>query len=142
MAKIVSIEISAIRHMTEDEKKVEACINALLPPEEREKSKLIKTNTKGHYGNEITYMKLAEVSDPERVGSFILNNLDEYSKNIISMTAEQRIEGKKLYIRLHKHLLLDNKLVISDSDEAVRIAIKFTSEESLKKTLEELRKRR
>lgn len=142
MTRIASVEITAIRHMTEDEQKVEKCLAALIPPEERERYRILKSNAKGHYGNEITYMKLVEESNPEDVGMFILKNLDEYSRKILSMTAEQRIDGKKLYIRLHKHLLLENKFVISDSDEAVRIMIKFTSSEALRETLQEVLERR
>lgn len=142
MVRISSIEISAIKHSTEDEAKIEKCLSSLIPPEEREKMKIIKSSAKGHYGNEIVYMKIVETANSEKIAMYVLNGLDDYSKGILLQTVEQRTEDKKLYLRLHKHMLLENKFIISDSDEAVRVLIRFASKEALTQAIEEALKGR
>jgi len=142
MVKISSIEISVIKHSTEDEAKIEKCLSSLIPPEEREKMKIVKSSAKGHYGNEIVYMKIVETANSEKIAMYVLNRLDDYSKGILLQTVEQRTEDKKLYLRLHKHMLLENKFIISDSDEAVRVLIRFASKEALAQAIEEALKGR
>jgi len=141
MVRISSIEISVIKHSTEDEAKIEKCLLSLIPPEEREKMKIVKSSAKGHYGNEIVYMKIVETANSEKIAMYVLNGLDDYSKGVLQ-TVEQRTEDKKLYLRLHKHMLLENKFIISDSDEAVRVLIRFASKEALTQAIEEALKRR
>ncbi|MCI4396110.1 MAG: hypothetical protein JHC28_00930 [Thermoprotei archaeon] len=142
MKSVISLEISAIRHMTEDEEKVERCIAALLPQEMREKTEIQKSRVKGHYGNEITYMKLNETKSPEKILSYVSGRLDDYSRGILEATIEDRIEENRLHLRFHKHLLLEDKLVLSDSDEVVKVTIVFSSKDSLREFLETMIKRR
>ncbi|MEM0021157.1 MAG: RNA-binding domain-containing protein [Fervidicoccaceae archaeon] len=138
MKRVLSIEISAIKHMTEDEAKVERCMLALLPPLERERAEIQKIRSRGHHGNEITLMRIQSLADPEHVAEYIFESIDDYSKNILLLTKSSRIEDeKRLHLRFSKHMLLKNKLVISDSDEVVKVVIRFSSVQSIDEFLNE-----
>lgn len=133
MNKVQRVTISVIKHMTEDEYLVKSSLLNAIPPMLRSSVNVFSTKTKGHYNNDIQiFTATFEKNEAEEVSDYIFKNLDELSLTILKHTLEYRVEeGKTLHLRLDKHLLLSNKFVLSDSDEIVKIVIKFTNSKFL-----------
>lgn len=134
---VARIEITAIKHATEDPVKVVKVIERIVPRELRGKMVLEKQEHSGHHGNPITYYKVVfEDSDAARVLGEIMGKMESTSLSLLRATIEQRIQGNNvLHLRLHKQYLLSGRFILWDGDESVKITIRFRDQRSLRKML-------
>ncbi len=131
------IEITAIKHATEDPVKLVKVIERIIPRELRGKMVLEKQEYSGHHGNPITYYRVVfEDSDAARVLGEIMGKIEPTSLSLLRATIEQRIQGNNvLHIRLHKQYLLSGRFILWDGDESVKVTIRFRDRQSLRRML-------
>jgi len=137
--RIQRIEITAIKHATEDPDKIEESLKSLLPGEFKSKVVYEKIASTGHYGNPITYYRLVLQGDEaERVFENIIAKMESTSKNLLTATLKERIQGGSiLHLRFHKHYLLSKRFILWDGDESIKVTVRFRDRRSLEKTLRE-----
>lgn len=141
MSLVRSLELSVIRHATESEERVLKAANNSLPLELRTRLVWTKTTTEGYYGNPIHVYRLhVEGEDAERVFSYIIRSMDKGSLRYVLTTLDTRLDRRRhLYIRLHKQLLCEGRLVVWDGDDVVRVVVKLNvSREELEKLIKSL----
>lgn len=111
-------------HATEDYDKVIAALINLLGSSV---IKLIETNSlRGHYKNPIKVFKLTlrlrDCSNDNLIRS-IAAKLTDDDKRLLKISLDSRINGNKLYLRFDKQRLYLNTVMLSDSDDVVRVII-------------------
>ncbi len=129
-----------IGHATENPEILGRLITKLVPEDIRSKIKVEKQVMKGYYGNQITmYAVRLSGDDASKTLSYILSRMEDSSKKLLKATAELRIQKPStIYIRLHKQLLVEDRFVLWDGDDVVKIKARFKSSRELKKMLEEI----
>ena len=126
LGKVVSIELSAIAHATENLEAVEKAMRNILPFEICESKQFTRRYLKGHHGNPITTLNLNIIKKDET--KLILENLfrlmDQIEKEKLILEFENFLDDKEnLYIRLDKQEAFGEKFTITSKDP-VRLKIK------------------
>ncbi|AFH43116.1 hypothetical protein IOK49_00120 [Fervidicoccus fontis] len=134
---IKQIELRVIQHMTEEEDRVLRSLLNALPEDLREKVKPVAVSSKGHYGDTIIFYKVVlEKEDAEKAAEFIIRSFDKCSVFEIKNTFYNRFSDNSFHLRLDKFKLLENKFIISNSDDVVKIVIKESKKGSIKEIFE------
>ncbi|GGP21488.1 hypothetical protein GCM10007981_13510 [Thermocladium modestius] len=122
--RIDKIEAEAHVHATEDQGRVvRALMNALGPGFDYE-----ATSAQGHYGNPITIVRaVVDRSNgcPDRVASRLISMLGELDRQLLVLTADDRMEGGRLYLRLNKQAAYLGSMRLDDGGDVVRLIIYF-----------------
>ncbi len=138
------IEYTLIKHATEDNDIIRRIMMMAIPSEYRDKIVIDTQKAKGYHGNEIIVLKTGlSGREADKALEYLFTMLDKASKNLLLATLENRIQGKNiLHLRIHKQYLTENKFVLWDSDESLKITIRFNTpidRKILEKMLEEKR---
>ncbi|RAP51601.1 MAG: exosome protein [Methanosphaera sp. rholeuAM270] len=110
---------------TEDEEKVMTAISHLFPtllPE--------KTINEDYFGNEIVILteKITKKRNCKEFIALMNDKLSEKDKNIIKEELERRIDEKgNLFLRFNKQSLIDEKIELTYSGDAIHVKIKIAS---------------
>lgn len=128
MLRINRIELTTYCHATEDEKKVLSSLLNLVPEDIRSKIRITKQTVKGYYGNIITIIK-AVISGKEAVKTleYIGSKMSNVEKSIVRASLRIRYDERtnRVFFRFDKQELYRGRIVISDSDDIVHMAISF-----------------
>ncbi len=124
--RIDKIEAEAHVHATEDQGRVvRALMNALGGPGFDYEA----TSAQGHYGNPITIVRaVVDRSNgcPDRVASRLISMLGgELDRQLLVLTADDRMEGGRLYLRLNKQAAYLGSMRLDDGGDVVRLIIYF-----------------
>ena len=124
MCLVDRIDVETHAHATEDYDKVIMALTNLLGSTV---IKLIETNSlRGHYNNPIKVfrltLRLRNCSNDNLVKS-IAAKLSDDDKRLLKISLDSRIDGNKLYLRFDKQRLYLNTVMLSDSDDVVRVII-------------------
>lgn len=122
MVNFASAEIDVVVHATEDSRKILHAIREVFPIEPEE---FVATSTKGHFGNDIIYLKvnlnseratavahkiIGMMSHEDRMSMY--DNFDLYTD-----------EKNTLYLRISKQKIFDHKVILAQSD-SLKIKLK------------------
>ena len=126
LGKVVSIELSAIAHATENLEAVEKAMRNILPFEIFESKQITRRYLKGHHGNPITTLNLKIIKKDET--KLMLENLfrlmDQIEKEKLILEFENFLDDKEnLYMRLDKQEAFGGKVTFASKDP-VRLKIK------------------
>jgi RNA binding exosome subunit len=124
---ITRIDYIVIKHATESDEIIKKVFRSLVPEELRGKLVLIKERTKGYHGDEIiVYRYSLEGSEAENAFSYLLSRLEKNSIKYLLATLENRMErGRIIHLRVNKQFLTDNRYVLLDTDESVKIIVRL-----------------
>ncbi len=128
---VVKVEFSFSVHATEDvEKNIEAVQN-IIPLENIEETNIKQEQLEGGYGNPIEFFQIAFTRKREIDNAItnIASKLSEEVKKILAQEFSERFNSDKstFYIRVKKESAMKNKLQITSSSNAIKIAIKLRS---------------
>ncbi|HID16244.1 MAG TPA: hypothetical protein EYP16_05535 [Candidatus Atribacteria bacterium] len=127
---VSEIKIEAFSHVTEDPKKVEKAMLALIPEDLQASIKIRRSRVEGYYGNPILIMKIS-VRDGEfirRIVEHVTSKLDSLDKKFLESTFDLRVNrSKNLYMRFDKDDAYNGKLTLSDSSDVVKVTFSFSS---------------
>ncbi len=140
-AKSVSlVEITVIGHATESRDALLKVLESVLPGELVGTVKVSEKTLHGHYGNPIRILRVVvEQPHARNVFEYILRRMDPSSRRLLKATINLRLQGGRiLHLRLHKQYLLDNKLVLWDGDDTVKVTVRFRSRREAAKILERI----
>ncbi len=144
MLRIHRIELSVYCHATEDLDKVVSSLLNLIPETIRERVKITKQSVKGYYGNIITIIK-AVVSGKDAVETmkYIASKISDVEKSILRASLKARYDSRsnKIFFRFDKQELYRGRIVVSDSDDIVHVALSFKGKggiEDVEKLLSEI----
>lgn len=147
MARIVlSTEISAFCHATEDLDKVKAALGNILPESARAEleSSMSIAMLEGHYGNPIFVLRL-KIEKPELAEALLkqlLASLPEGDLAMLDRTLEQRLDSSgNLYLRLDKQQAFLGDFRVYDGDDVIKVKVKLSPQARqiiLNKSLKEL----
>ncbi len=139
---VEKVEITVIQHATESSEKIQQLIKKLFPKDFVSKPIFEKRVFKGHHGNPITFYRVIVTgNEATNVLNHIMEKMEFTSKRLLSATIMDRIKGSiELHIRLSKQHLVDNRIIVWDGDEILKIMVKFKKPQHLKKFIETLEK--
>ncbi len=123
--RIHRVEITTHCHATEDQEKVLRALKNILPEGLREKQPIIE-EYKGHYGNVIKIIRLELLgSEAQDFVKHLGSRLEDSDKSILKVSFDYRYDqrGNKFFIRLDKQAAYNNRLVVSDGDDVIKIVI-------------------
>ncbi|NVM54183.1 MAG: hypothetical protein HWN66_10825 [Candidatus Helarchaeota archaeon] len=142
MKDIKKLEIEAYIQATEDSEKVFTAIRNIIPPEIRDdENKFITNNVRGVYHNPITIVRVKYLQKARQIVEYIAKLLSESDKKYLFQTMKRRIDKGNLYLRFGKQELYQNKLMIKEIQDMVKLRIGFSSRYSTQeKMTETLRK--
>ncbi len=127
--KILKIKVYCFVHATENIEKVRRAVKTILNNESLiEKEKIEKLT--GHHGNPIIHLKY-NITNRETAGKIfekIMASLSKKDKQKLKNSLKLRISRNKLFIRFSKREAYNNKLKISDKNEAIKLEISFKAE--------------
>ncbi|MHA1630593.1 MAG: RNA-binding domain-containing protein [Candidatus Heimdallarchaeota archaeon] len=126
--QIKEIQFSTSAHATEDIQKVREALLNLLPEHLREKVEIKDTLITGHAGNEIHLLelKVSQKKAVKEILTYLGEQLNEYDTEKLGEEFEARIDQANcFYLRLNKQAAYTGQLVVDDSDNAIRLMIKF-----------------
>ncbi|MEM0188312.1 MAG: RNA-binding domain-containing protein [Saccharolobus sp.] len=137
--RINQVIISVFVHETEDYDKVVRSIEEFFSPEINNSKKSVK-NVQGHYGNRII---IVEFKFDRKFGSKlfdkILSKMEISEIMLIISTIDSHWHDGKLYLRFDKQYLIgENRLVLKDGDDVIRVVVSFNN--TLENIKEELKK--
>ena len=128
---IVKVELSFSVHATEDVEKNMKAIQNIVPPEIIEDSIIKQEKLEGGYGNPIEFFQVTFTRKKE-IDIVIQNialKLSSKEKKSLAEEFSERFDRDKstLYLRITKESASKNKLQITSSSSAIKIAIKLRS---------------
>ncbi len=137
--KVTYATISVFIHETEDYNKVINGIETFFSPPILNSKKSV-TTAQGHYGNKITIIEYKfDKKGGMQLFELILNKMDTSDLMFIFATIESHWSNGKLYLRFDKqHLITENRLLLKEGDDVIRIVISFNT--SLENIKEEIKK--
>jgi len=126
---VISVELEAICHATEDVEKVESALLNFLPPRLRAQFKELVSRRlhTGYHGNPIILLTL-KVDDRQAALEVFCRILSDLATGggVNDAELRSRMDGSgNLYLRFDKQLAYLNKLVLFDGDDVVRVKIKL-----------------
>ncbi|MET1160695.1 MAG: RNA-binding domain-containing protein [Thermoprotei archaeon] len=135
------IEIKTFCHATEDCAKVMKALLNIIPPDLRREYSVVKQVVHGYYGNPITIYTLRIREGLASVIDYIANKLDSSDKAILSATLDLRYDRRanKLYLRFSKQDAYLNKIILSDSDDIIKVTISFKNARGINRVREYLK---
>ncbi len=140
--KIHGVEIITHCHATENCDKVLQAVKSLLPENLKGKQPLI-TEYRGHYGNIIKIIRYI-LGNNEAVLflKYLGGKLSTTDKSILSVSFDLRYDksNNRFYIRIDKQASYNNKIIVTEGDDIIKIIISFKGprkKELVKKLLEE-----
>ncbi|ADI32703.1 RNA-binding domain-containing protein [Staphylothermus hellenicus] len=141
MINVREITILTHCHATEDCEKVLHAVRNILPSNIRNNIVFNKQVLRGHYGNPITIIRATITSNAEQVLKHIANLMDDTEKTILSVSFDLRYGRRenKLYLRISKQKAYSGKVVIHDSDDVIKLVIRFKGSRRPEKIKEFLR---
>lgn len=86
------------------------------------------TSAQGHYGNPITIVRAVigrSSGCPDRVASRLISMLGELDRRLLMLTAGDRMEGDRFYLRLNKQAAYLGSMRLDDGGDVVRLVIYF-----------------
>ncbi|WFO76045.1 exosome protein [Desulfurococcaceae archaeon MEX13E-LK6-19] len=128
MLRIHRIELSVYCHATEDLDKVVSSLLNLIPETIRERVKITKQSVKGYYGNIITIIKaVVSGNDAIETMKYIASKISDVEKSILRASLKARYDPRsnKIFFRFDKQELYRGRIVVSDSDDIVHVALSF-----------------
>ncbi len=140
--KIYSVEITTHCHATENCDKVLQAVKNLLPENFRNKEPLI-TEYRGHYGNIIKIIRyILENDEATTFLKYLGGKLSTTDKSILSVSFDLRYDRRsnKFYIRIDKQASYNDRVVVTEGDDIIKIIISFKGsrkKELVRKLLEE-----
>ena len=138
--KVASLELVLIGHATEDPEVLAKLINRVLPDSVKGRVRIERRVMKGYYGNQITmYTVKLSGDEASEALSYILSRMEDSSKKLLKATADLRIQKPStIHLRLHKQFLTEDRFVLWDGDDVVKVKVRFKSSRELKKMLDEI----
>lgn len=126
---LTKIEFSFSIHSTEDfDKNMEAFSN-LIPEELIEQTEVSVEDLEGGYENPIQYVTItfSKIKEMEYILKHLSSSLSEEQKNLLNTEFDDRFhfDSKTFFIRIDKEEIFNNNIVISVSDNIIKIAIKM-----------------
>ncbi len=132
---ITGVDIEAFCYPTENIEKVKQAFMTVspVPPE--------ITHATTHFGSNVSVLR-ARLSRKSEIRDFLhrLTSLPEADKDKLRAEIRSRVDDRgNFYIRFDKFRALDGELDITDSSDAIKVSIKFTTyPRSLDKAIEEI----
>ena len=129
--KLSSVKVSAYVHGTEDVEKVRNSFASLLEMDKAAISRYLqKTIVEGDFNNNIIIFQV-RLTKRKLILQFLKNlskRLSSDQKKTIRLYFDRffNVDAKTLFLRFHKQLLTDQQLVISQADDIIHVAIKFS----------------
>ena len=128
---ISRITITFTIHATEDMNNNLLALYSLIPEKSLEESEYIEDQLEGGYGNRISFIQYS--TRHKKNINLIMKNISkklplEEKKNLF-LDFENRFEQEKrtLYIRFDKEKAFQNRFVITNSSNAIKVIIKLNS---------------
>lgn len=125
---IARVTLETYVHATEDRKKVEKALFNLLPENLRNHVHIEEQTLAGFYGNEIRFLKIDIIDKKmaQEIAVFISTNMSRRNLEILERTLGLRIDNSgNLYLRVDKQAAYIGKIMLSDSDDIIKIKIHF-----------------
>lgn len=144
MFKAHEITLTTYCHATEDCSKVVSALKNVLPPDIRDKIIFMQQVLHGYYGNPIVIYSVRIDKNIEKIIKYLSSKLNESEKAILSSTLELRYDRRsnKLYLRISKQDAYNNRIVLHDSDDVIKIIISFKNGRGLHRVREYLKSMR
>ena len=124
---VAYVDVRFCVHATEDEDKVLAAFENVLPIEiEEDKIAFTKSTIEGHYGNPITFFE-ARIKKQKAIKALVENlsaKLGSLNKSELASTLERCFEKGSLFLRIDKQAAFEGKIRLVTSDP-IRIRIRF-----------------
>ena len=124
--RIMSVQLSAIAHATEDTSKVEMAMLNTLPADLRDSISISRQNLKGHHGNPIVMLTI-RISKGKAVKGVVQNlfkMMIPNEKQEVNLDFENLLdENGNFYVRLDKQEALKCKIKLATRDP-IRIKMK------------------
>ena len=119
-----SLEARAFSHATEDKSKVLVALRNVVGD-----AQVVEEDLKGYFGNPIIVLTASCGPDrAEAVFERILDGLAEPDRRFLLSTLEERLtKDGVLHIRLDKQKALMGRFVLSDSDDVIKLTVRFSS---------------
>ena len=126
MNLVSHVEIVTHIHATESELKVVKALLNLIPPQYRDGADIIKSEGQGHFGNDISTVKVQfKGGEALEVTKYIFNMIDQLDREIVLVTINSRFEDGKLYLRFNKQLAYNGIARLDDGDDVIKVIIRF-----------------
>ncbi len=127
--KLNNIILSVIEHSTEDENKVLQSLCYFIPEKiDDENININSIETEGCFGNPIIIHEIELTKKNAKLTyKHIMNLLKRNERNVskLKKDIDTRLEKGKIYLRFNKQLAYNNKCVLIDGDDIIRIVIGF-----------------
>ncbi|HUX99522.1 MAG TPA: RNA-binding domain-containing protein [Candidatus Deferrimicrobium sp.] len=131
MSEIKELEIETFIQATEDSEKVLTAIKNIFPPELREDNiEFIINKVRGVFHNPITVVRTKDCPEPKKIIEYIAQQLKESDKMYLFHSMDRRIEKEKMFLRLGKQELFQNRVEIKEIKDTVKIKITFSKKYS------------
>ena len=127
MIGIKKIEIKVNSNITENLKKVQKCLNRLIPGHEIEKNQLI-SEVKGIFGNtiKILHMEIKNEKLISEIISVLAEKLSHADKKKLFNEFFKRLGNKmSFYLRFKKSNLFNDNYSLYDGSDVIRIILYF-----------------
>ncbi len=119
-----SLEARAFSHATEDKSKVLMALRNVVGD-----AQVVEEDLRGYFGNPI--IVLTASCGPERAEGVlerVLNGLPEPDRKFLLSTLDERLsKDGALHLRLNKQKALMGRFVLSDSDDVIKLTVRFSS---------------
>lgn len=139
MIRIGRVDVEVYCHATEDEGKVRAALEKLLPRGARFIEE--KYMYEGYYGNPIRIIRIRlSGADAEKFVRQLARLLSGAEKSVLRASFALRYEerGKRLHIRLDKQRLYGGEAIVSDGNDVVKITIHLSGRGNVEDFLHEI----
>ncbi|NHJ46289.1 MAG: hypothetical protein FK733_00740 [Asgard group archaeon] len=126
--KVKEITFSCSAHSTEDIEKVKQAILNLIPNELRSKVEITDLELLGHAGNIIHLLELLVKSNRNVKASlqYLSEIIADLDKEFLFEEIEDRIDEENcVYMRFNKQEAFNERIVLDDKDNTIKVVIKF-----------------
>lgn len=128
--KIVSAEVAAHAHATEDLEKVKRAMLNVLPEDLRAKlkSRIDVQKLEGHHGNPIHRLTLRlSGEEASSLLRFIISGLSEGERTLMELIVKNRYDKKRgrLFLRLSKQDAYLGRIRLLEGDDVLRVTVTF-----------------
>ena len=133
--RVRSLEARVYVHATENEEKVIRALHNLIGS-----SNIVVEELRGYFGNPITVVSTSrEKEEAEEAFNRMISMLTEPDKRFLLSSLEERVDKEgSLHLRFDKQKAYLGKVVLSDSDDVIKVRVRFFRE-SGEQLIEELR---
>ncbi|MGC9111965.1 RNA-binding domain-containing protein [Acidilobus sp.] len=129
------LEARVYVHATESEEKVVQALHNLIGS-----SNIVVEELRGYFGNPITVVSTSkEKEEAEEAFNKMISMLTEPDRRFLLSSLEERVDKEgSLHLRFDKQKAYLGKVVLSDSDDVIKVRVRFFRE-SREQLIEELR---